>query len=206
MTDYLQKVENLAVLALLGVLAYLGLKWTGTFDGKKEESETPDSNPCTGMSGLPGMLCNLGVWTTGYSYQDDKIPTSHDEHGCTDFQTWCGQLNSCIQVGTTCPSPSRPYTPVYEMDEHGCKKGVETFCDVLDKCLNNEVYSSSFCNIEDGRGESPTRQINDQCYFRGLPVLNVPPGTDCSSAMSVMCDRFGPGVHQGKDWCLMAGE
>lgn len=203
--DYLQHFENFLLLGVLGLAAYLGIKYIGANSSISDDQKTAD--PCAGMTGLPALLCGLGVWTTGYQEKEDRVPTTFDDHGCaTAYQEFCQTLNSCIPKGLTCPTGARPYTPVYELDEHGCKKGLETHCDVLQKCLMNEVYEDSFCNIADGRGQAPVRQLNDQCFYKGLPVLNVPPGTDCQSAMAVMCDRFGPGVHAGKDWCFMAGE
>lgn len=196
-TDYLQKVENIAVLGLLAGGLYVAWKF---LKGSSGPGDTPTTDPCAGMSGLPALLCSLGVWTTGYQDPKDEPPRSYDEHGCMKGVTeWCQTLAHCQPLGLTCPRPSQPYVPVYQLDEHGCKIGREKFCDVLNTCLEKETYSENFCVIHDDDEPDPTpiRQIGDLCYF-GNKTLNVPPGKDCRSAIEDMCRRFGP----DSGWCL----
>lgn len=192
----LEKVENLAVIGLLAGGLYLAWKYLAPGkDNQDSDQETYD--PCKGMTGLPGIFCQLGTWVTGYNYQEDSKVTTKDSHEClTGITEWCGQLNACIPIGATCPRPARPYEPTYELDKNGCKIGLETHCEVLDKCLDNKVYSENFCVIHEDDPDPEVRQVGDKC-FKGSKVLNVPPGKNCQDAIQDMCERFGP----DSGWC-----
>lgn len=195
-TDYLQKVENIAVIGLLAGGLYVAWRFLKGSLPSTDEPGTVD--PCKGMSGLPGLLCALGVWTTGYK-EDEEPKRVYDDRGCLKGVTeWCATLSHCQPVGLTCPRPSQPYVPVYQLDEHGCKIGRETYCDSLSRCLEKETYSENFCVIHEDTDPDPTpiKQIGDRCYF-GDKVLNVPLGMDCNTAIDDMCKRFGP----DSGWC-----
>lgn len=193
----LQKVENIAVIGLLAGALLMAYRYLNPASEPSEEGQSKQYDPCAGMSGLPQIGCEFGKWFTGYQYTEDSKVTTIDEHGCSKgIMEWCGQLNACIPIGTTCPRPARPYEPIYEFDKNGCKIGLETHCEVLDKCLDNKVYSENFCVIHEDPDDAPIKQIGDRC-FKGSKVLNVPPGMSCSDAVEDMCRRFGP----DSGWC-----
>lgn len=196
--DVLKSVENIAVLGVLAGAVYVAYRF---LSGNQVSATSGENGPCGGWQGLPGLLCNLGVWTTGYKAPTgDSLVTTTDNHGClTGITEWCDTLKHCQPVGLTCPRPSRPYQPEYEYDSHGCKVGIEQFCDVTNQCLDKNVYSENFCKVHEDLDPAPVTRISDMCYFQGEPVLTVPPGKSCDSAIADMCKRFGP----DSKWCGM---
>lgn len=226
MADILQKVENIAVLALLAGIAYLAYKFL-TGQGTTPSPGPSPGNCCTGLVGLPGYLCNLGAFVTGGSCpapgptppgptpppdDDDPVkPIVYDSHGCeVGLMEWCETLKHCMPLGLTCPRDVEPVDPPKpHFDEHGCEIGKQVWCPSLAVCttegLRDPAFFENVCVIHEDEEEEIVKQLNDQCYYKGFPVLNVPPGTNCAQAINIMCDRFGPGTFNGKNWCEMAG-
>lgn len=147
---------------------------------------------------------SLLEWWNSLWQGDQAAPKVYDSHGCDlSIASWCQSLGHCVPTGLTCPNlDTKPWVPpVRAKDSQGCLVGLEQWCSVAGMCVNNTFWSEGLCEPDRSPPvvDYPVIQVNDMCYYQGMPVLNVPPGTDCSSAIAVMCQRFG----KNSKWCGM---
>jgi len=150
----------------LGALAIMGFLGFMLYQQKKAE----DNADVVGD--------NLGNLITSIINPPTTPIIQYDSHGCrTDIQQWCPVDKACRDKALTCSSPPPPEVTCWD----GSKAEYGYLCPVDTSALAPIVETD------------PVKQVNDMCYLRGMPVLNVRPGTNCHDALAVMCDRFGPG-------------
>lgn len=184
----LDRIESFAVIGVIAGALYLVWQYLVT-KASAAGTVTVTDDPCGTMSGLPLILCRLGMWTVGA----EPTTKTFDPHGCQEGVTsWCESLKGCVPLGLTCPRPAQPYTPTYTYDEHGCKEGFEQYCQVTQSCLANNLYEDSFCTIHQDEPDPEPKRVGDLCTW-GTHALTVPQGKDCTAAFRDMCKRFGPG-------------
>lgn len=176
--------KDVAVLGLVGVAAYA--VWR-LFSAGTTATRT---GVCDDMHGLPGLLCNLGVWTTGAnpdgSLSDEPVETRTN---------WCASLGRYIDPTLTCPRDAEPYVPSPPTPVQPPPLSPNEV-DIGDPWHDQRQCSPGFEWLEPIGcipAYSATTLISDRCMFPNGDILTVPPGMDCSVAIDDMCQRFGSG-------------